>query len=77
MILIQLSFFFNNQGDSGGPVVFLDKKAECSVPIYKQVGVTSYGIKCGVPDTPGVYTKVSYFVPWIESIVWKNTYKNN
>ncbi|VEN49901.1 unnamed protein product [Callosobruchus maculatus] len=52
------------QGDSGGP---LQEK------IFGRnylVGITSFGIGCGTPGIPGVYTKVSYYIPWIESVVW-------
>lgn len=53
-------------GDSGGPLqwyYFLDS-------VYVIVGVTSFGQGCGVSGVPGVYTRVSYFIPWIENIVW-------
>ncbi|KAJ8961849.1 hypothetical protein NQ318_021466, partial [Aromia moschata] len=30
------------------------------------VGITSFGIGCGIPGSPGVYTRVSHFIPWIE-----------
>ncbi|KAK9737486.1 Trypsin [Popillia japonica] len=52
------------QGDSGGP---LQVKLE-GTNLYTVLGVTSFGIKCGL--LPAVYTRVSYYVPWIESIVW-------
>ncbi|XP_065208152.1 venom protease-like isoform X2 [Planococcus citri] len=59
------------QGDSGGPLQTSNFNAGCSsVPIYKQIGIVSFGDNCALPNTPGVYTKVSYFIPWIESIVW-------
>ncbi|KAH0500846.1 Neurotrypsin [Microtus ochrogaster] len=51
------------QGDSGGPLM-------CERPDETWVvyGVTSWGYGCGVKDTPGVYTRVPAFVPWIKSI---------
>lgn len=51
------------QGDSGGPLM-------CERPDETWVvyGVTSWGYGCGIKDTPGVYTKVPAFVPWIKSI---------
>ncbi|XP_055290852.1 neurotrypsin isoform X2 [Moschus berezovskii] len=51
------------QGDSGGPLV-------CERPTGSWVvyGVTSWGYGCGAKDSPGVYTKVSAFVPWIKRV---------
>lgn len=37
-----------------------------SIPFV--VGVTSFGAACGL-GTPGVYTKIASFIPWIESKV--------
>lgn len=33
------------------------------------VGVVSFGVSCGTA-LPGVYTRVAFYVGWIESIVW-------
>lgn len=54
-------------GDSGGPLQVTSNENKC---IYKIVGITSFGKFCGERNAPGVYTRVSSFVPWIESIVW-------
>ncbi|KAE8630601.1 hypothetical protein XENTR_v10000889 [Xenopus tropicalis] len=51
------------QGDSGGPLV-----CERSGGSWIVYGVTSWGYGCGVKDSPGVYTKVSAFIPWIKSV---------
>ncbi|XP_021712954.1 coagulation factor IX isoform X1 [Aedes aegypti] len=50
------------RGDSGGPM-------KVQVPEFKfryvQYGIISAGPGCGVPGTPGVSTRVSFFVQWI------------
>ncbi|KAF5276222.1 hypothetical protein FQR65_LT04027 [Abscondita terminalis] len=51
------------QGDSGGP---LQIRSEDNYKLYHIVGVTSFGKGCGVINTPGVYTRVSNYVKWIE-----------
>lgn len=54
-------------GDSGGPLQILNQSPRCT---YSIVGVTSFGKFCGFKNSPAVYTRVSKYVPWIESIVW-------
>uniref|UniRef100_A0A2A4K292 Peptidase S1 domain-containing protein n=1 Tax=Heliothis virescens TaxID=7102 RepID=A0A2A4K292_HELVI len=36
------------------------------------IGVTSFSLPCedGIPLGPSAYTRVAYYIPWIESIVW-------
>jgi secreted trypsin-like serine protease len=52
-------------GDSGGPIQLAHMNY-----VYYVAGVVSFGdAKCGSGD-PGVYTRVSKFIDWIESIVW-------
>ncbi|KAK8402010.1 hypothetical protein O3P69_001234 [Scylla paramamosain] len=48
------------QGDSGGPLV-----AQMSDGRWAQVGITSYGLGCSLPDKPGVYVNVAHYLPWI------------
>ncbi|CAO2614663.1 Kallikrein 1-related peptidase b5 [Lemmus lemmus] len=51
-------------GDSGGPLI-------CD-GVFQ--GVTSWGpTPCGIPEKPGIYTKLIGFVPWINNVIRKNT----
>ncbi|XP_058116351.1 venom protease-like [Anopheles ziemanni] len=53
------------QGDSGGPLM-LPYLVNNKKYYYFQVGVVSYGIGCARAELPGVYTRVSNFIDWIE-----------
>ncbi|KAJ8707534.1 hypothetical protein PYW08_010786 [Mythimna loreyi] len=53
------------EGDSGGPLQ--TNKFKCQ---YSIAGVTTNGKNCGILGSAGMYTRVSYYVPWIESVVW-------
>uniref|UniRef100_W8BWP2 Serine protease persephone n=1 Tax=Ceratitis capitata TaxID=7213 RepID=W8BWP2_CERCA len=54
------------QGDSGGPLTLVVDEA---LNKYSVVGVISAGFSCG-SATPGLYTRVSAFLDYIESVVW-------
>lgn len=54
-------------GDSGGPLQVIHPKNLC---LFQVIGITSFGEGCAFPDTPGVYTRVSHYISWVESIVW-------
>ncbi|CAH1405897.1 unnamed protein product [Nezara viridula] len=57
------------EGDSGGPLAVLDPGKR----IRTQIGITSFGKQCGnkdYPDSPGVYTRVSNYISWIEEVAF-------
>ncbi|XP_055903205.1 serine protease easter-like isoform X2 [Eupeodes corollae] len=54
------------RGDSGGPLIGLDSSNKMRV-YYFLAGVVSFGpTPCGLQGWPGVYTKVSDYVDWIQ-----------
>lgn len=55
------------QGDSGGPLQIPHPKNEC---LFQLLGITSFGLGCAIPNTPGIYTRVSHYLNWIEDNVW-------
>lgn len=49
-------------GDSGGPLI-------CN---SIQIGIVSWGVECGLPDNPGVYTKTAYHLGFIYDTIYNN-----
>lgn len=66
-----LSILF--QGDSGGPLI-LYSISPYGITTPFVVGITSFGQGCAM-DIPGVYTRVSEYMDWIEDVVYNNTNK--
>jgi len=55
------------KGDSGGPLQIIDPN-KC---LFQVIGITSIGMGCTIMnDIPSVYTKISYYLSWIEDNVW-------
>ncbi|KAM3848962.1 transmembrane protease serine 12-like [Vipera latastei] len=48
------------QGDSGGPLVCYLSDSK-----YYIVGITSYGVGCGRPKFPGIYTNLPKYMFWL------------
>ncbi|KAH8387483.1 hypothetical protein KR093_007307, partial [Drosophila rubida] len=60
-------------GDSGGPLTLETYTADRELYVYV-AGIVSYGKKrCGHAHFPGVYTRVSSFVDWIEQSIRNNS----
>lgn len=60
------------QFDSGGPMVYFNR----SEMRWILVGVVTTGYGCARPGFPGIYTRVSEFVPWIQDIMVNNWQTN-
>nr|XP_045618584.1 serine protease filzig-like [Procambarus clarkii] len=52
------------EGDSGGPLSIRGDDGR-----WILAGTVSHGIKCAYPNLPGVYMRMTYYKPWIESII--------
>lgn len=56
------------QGDSGGPLQVILAQPYC---MYKLLAITSKGsVACGSEHSFNLYSRVFWFLPWIESVVW-------
>ena len=53
-------------GDSGGPLICIER----GQPVLR--GVTSWGMDCGRPRSPGVYSKVEPHIHWMRSVIEAN-----
>ncbi|CAH2095577.1 unnamed protein product [Euphydryas editha] len=57
------------QGDSGGPLMQPIYYPQNLTTYFFQIGVISYGKRCAEAGFPGVYTRVTNFVPWLQQNV--------
>ena len=55
------------QGDSGGPLWFENEYGE-----EELVGIVSSGRGCARPYYPGLYTRVSLYISWMENVMKRN-----
>uniref|UniRef100_T1J7V4 limulus clotting factor C n=1 Tax=Strigamia maritima TaxID=126957 RepID=T1J7V4_STRMM len=51
------------QGDSGGPLMSSDLRD--GAHRWMVIGIVSMGLKCAEPGYPGVYTRVTSYIDWI------------
>ncbi|XP_055347429.1 chymotrypsin-like elastase family member 2A [Paramacrobiotus metropolitanus] len=63
-----LGYYDSCQGDSGGPLVCDDGDSQ-----WKLYGIVSWGMKCGHPHKPSVYTNVMHHKKWIYDTVAANS----
>lgn len=49
------------QGDSGGGLMVLHENR------WYIAGIISYGIGCGTPEVPGIYTDVTKYIGWLKA----------
>ena len=62
------SYIIYFSGDSGGPLQLFRGNNTNMASI---IGVVSFGVGCGTKQ-PSVFTRVAYYLDWIEPIVWPN-----
>jgi hypothetical protein len=56
------------QGDSGGPLLAL-RAGGTGWDTGPQIALVSYGYGCAQPYAPGIYTRLSAYIPWIAKAI--------
>ncbi|XP_015787923.1 serine protease 41 [Tetranychus urticae] len=51
------------KGDSGGPLV-VNKHG-----VWSLIALVSSGVGCGLPNKPGIYTNIGYYIGWINETI--------
>lgn len=59
-VIGRICFRYLFQADSGGPLMSRE---------HYLMGVVSTGIGCARPGLPGIYTRVSKYVPWMQNVL--------
>lgn len=62
------------KGDGGSPLVCPIKGHPGR---YQQVGIVSWGLSCGLQNTPGVYANIPLFMDWIDFTLGVNGFEIN
>ncbi|XP_060537059.1 venom protease-like isoform X2 [Cylas formicarius] len=57
------------KGDSGGPLMYGKNRGHNST--FYLLGVVSYGYRCAEEGYPGVYTRVTHYIEWIQKNLLK------
>lgn len=55
------------QGDSGSPMMIVDDRTKR----WTEIGIVSAGIGCALPKLPGIYTRTSWYLNWIQEMIEK------
>lgn len=63
------------KGDGGSPLVCPIKHSADGR--FEQIGIVSWGLTCGLQNTPGVYVNVALYRMWIDDIMNQNNFLTN
>uniref|UniRef100_A0A915L970 Peptidase S1 domain-containing protein n=1 Tax=Romanomermis culicivorax TaxID=13658 RepID=A0A915L970_ROMCU len=56
------------QGDSGGPLITeMEEEDDSSKKYFTLVGAVSFGEGCAEPNQPGIYTRISNYLDWLDT----------